>query len=139
MTSIDTCFQPHTDEIDHASMAADAIRCVEQFTEMFNKRDLAGMDSFLHFPHVILSGERLVIWEKPGNISPAFFDDLAKSTGWAKSTYHRKHAVLVSPRKVHLVIDYSRDRADGSIISRHINMWIITFDGGRWGIKQRSY
>jgi hypothetical protein len=34
---------------------------------------------------------------------------------------------------------YSRNRADGSIITQHRNLWIVTWQDGRWGIKQRSY
>lgn len=139
MSNADNLFRPSPDSADDATMIAAAIRCIDDFTDRFNARDLAGMDALLHFPHVILSGEQLVIWDKPGQLPVSFFDDLARSTDWAKSTYQRKEPVLVSPRKVHLVVEYSRDRADGSIISRHCNLWIVTFEHDRWGIKQRSY
>lgn len=139
MTNVDALFQPCPDEADEAVMIAEAARCIERFTERFNARDLAGMDSFLHFPHVILSGEQLVIWEEPGKLPTSFFDDLASATGWARTSYKRKDAVLVNPRKVHLVVEYTRDRVDGSIASNHCNLWIVTLENGRWGIKQRSY
>ncbi len=118
---------------------AEAIACVEAFTERFNAGDAQGMDNVLHFPHLILAGEKLTIWKAPGQLAPGFFDDLAAETGWARSTYHAKRAVLAAPRKVHLLIEYSRDRADGTIISRHANLWIVTLENGRWGVKQRSY
>ena len=139
MTNADALFQPtpHTD--DEAAMIADAIRCVEAFTDSFNARDLGGMDTHLHFPHIILSGEQLVIWSEPGNLPASFFDDLQRDTGWAETRYQCKNPVLVSPRKVHLVVEYTRNRADGSVASSHTNLWIVTLDGGRWGIKQRSY
>ena len=139
MGNADNLFQPHSDGLDDVTMIAAAIRCIDDFTDRFNARDLAGMDALLHFPHVILSGEQLVIWDRPGQLPASFFDDLARTTGWAKSTYRRKEPVLVSPRKVHLLVEYSRDRADGSIASRHRNLWIVTSENGRWGIKQRSY
>jgi hypothetical protein len=139
MTDADKLFQPCSDEADDAAMIAEAISCIDRFTNRFNARDLAGMDALLHFPHVILSGEQLVIWDEAGQLPASFFDDLVRTTGWAKSTYQRKDAVLVSPRKVHLLVEYTRDRADGSVISRHINLWIVTSGHGRWGIKQRSY
>lgn len=41
--------------------------------------------------------------------------------------------MLVSARKVHLVVEYTRNRADGSVVTRHQNLWIITHDAGRWG------
>ena len=139
MSSADNLFQPSTDDADDAATIAAAIRCIDEFTDHFNARDLAGMDALLHFPHVILSGEQLVIWDGPGQLPASFFEDLARTTGWARSTYQRKEAVLVSPRKVHLLVEYSRDRADGSAASRHRNLWIVTSENHRWGIKQRSY
>ena len=139
MTTVAALFQPTPDQDDDAGMIAEAIRCVEGFTARFNARDLAGMDSYLHFPHPILSGEQLVIWDRPGSLPSSFFDELQRETGWAETTRQRKDAVLVSPRKVHLVVEYTRNRADGSVASRHGNLWIVRFADDRWGIKQRSY
>jgi hypothetical protein len=132
-------FIPVGDDIDEAAKIASVIECVEAFTDCFNARDLEGMDARLHFPHVILSGEKLVLWDKPGQLPSTFFEGLSESTGWHHSRYQAKHPVLVSPRKVHLVVDYTRNRSDGSVITSHRNLWIVTFDRGRWGIKQRSY
>lgn len=140
MTRTDTLFQPRPDiTTPEADMIAQAIACVEAFTARFNARDLAGMDARLHFPHIILSGEQLVIWNGPGQLPASFFDDLERDTGWAETRYQRKQAVLVSPRKVHMLLDYTRNRGDGSVASQHSNMWIITYENDRWGIKQRSY
>lgn len=115
-----------------------AIACVEAFTERFNARDADGMDALLHFPHVILDGEKLVIWKEPGLLPQTFFEDLAAS-GWRRSTYHAKQVVLAGPRKAHLLLEYSREGEGGAILGRHANLWIVTFENGRWGIKQRSY
>jgi hypothetical protein len=63
----------------------------------------------------------------------------AALAGWHHTAYQEKQVVLVSPRKVHLLVTYSRNRADGSIITEHRNVWIVTWQDGHWGIKQRSY
>lgn len=139
MISAKTLFQPAFDQTQDAAMIAEAVQCIEAFTDRFNARDLDGMDRLLHFPHIILSGEQLVIWSEPGNLPTSFFDDLYRDTGWVETLYQNKLAVLVSPRKVHFVLDYTRNRADGSVASTHSNLWIVTFEDGRWGIKQRSY
>lgn len=125
-------------QVEHRQAIAAAIACVEAFTERFNARDAAGMDDLLHFPHVILDGERLIVWKTPGQLQPDFFDGLA-ARGWRRSTYQDKRAVLSSPTKVHLVIEYSRDGDGGTVLSRHANLWIVTYEDGRWGIRQRSY
>lgn len=118
---------------------SEAIACIDSFTDAFNARDLAGMDACLHFPHIILSGEQLVIWEEGRQLPANFFNDLERDTGWHRTAYLRRQAVLVSPRKVHLFVEYSRNRADGSVITLHKNLWVVTYDADRWGIKQRSY
>lgn len=118
--------------------ARTAIACIEAFTVHFNARDLRGMDSQLHFPHVILDGARTIIWAKPGQLTEAYFDKLA-ATGWDHSVYHEVRVVLASEDKVHLLVDYSRNAADGATLSRHANLWIVTREAGRWGIKARSY
>jgi hypothetical protein len=132
-------FNPTRDGSDDAAMIADAVRCIEAFTDCFNARDLAGMDAMLHFPHIIHSAEQLVIWDKPGQLPPTFFNDLTASTGWHRTVYQAKLPVLISPRKVHLVVRYTRNRKDGSVSTSHSNLWIVTYEHGRWGVKQRSY
>lgn len=126
----------------HGEGGAEAVRsaidCVEAFTDRFNERDRDGMDARLHFPHVILAGEKLIVWDEPGQHGDSFFKDLV-ATGWDRTTYRRKQVVLATARKVHLLVEYSRDDAAGHPISVHRNLWIVTFDAGRWGIKQRSH
>ena len=139
MADTDSLFQPVSQALSDSDAVAAAITCIEAFTTCFNARDLVGMDACLHFPHIILSGDRLLIWPEGGQMPLCFFDDLHRNTGWVETRYLRQDAVLVSPGKVHLVLDYTRNRADGSVISHHRNLWIVTWEGGRWGIKQRSY
>lgn len=140
MLPMNVLFVPdHDRDSDRAAMIAAAIACIEAFTERFNARDLAGMDAHLHFPHAILSAENMVIWEAPNQVPLDFFDAMVRDNGWDRTVYLDRQAVLVSPRKVHLRVSYTRNRADGSVISQHDNLWIVTLEGGRWGIKARSY
>ncbi|MFD1560521.1 hypothetical protein ACFSHT_33600 [Paraburkholderia silviterrae] len=140
MTRPGSLFLPQQDDPgDDASKVRLALAVLDAFTAAFNARDIAGMDAQLHFPHVILSGEQLVLWETPGQLPPHFFDDLARETGWHHSAWHAREPVLVGPRKVHFAVTWSRNRTDGSIVTLHHNLWIATEEAGRWGIKQRSY
>jgi hypothetical protein len=115
-----------------------ALACIDAFTERFNARDTEGMDAHLHFPHVILAGERLVVWDGPGRHGKTFFRELA-GTGWYRTRYRRREVVLATPSKVHLLVEYSRDDDAGVPLSVHRNLWIVTLDGGRWGLEQRSH
>jgi hypothetical protein len=69
MSNSASLFVPVSDDFDAAAMVAAAIECVEAFMECFNARDFEGMDARLHFPHLILFGEQLVVWERPGQFA----------------------------------------------------------------------
>jgi hypothetical protein len=87
MSNVDSLFIPTPDgAADNAAMVQQALACIGAFTESFNARDLAGMDASLHFPHIILSGEKLVVWDTPGNLTPDFFKDLTYETGWDRTS-----------------------------------------------------
>lgn len=131
-------FEPRrsTDSSKELIAAGDAV--LEAFTARFNARDLTGMDSLLHFPHLIYSGGELLVWQSPGQLSSSFFRDLADA-GWAETVYESKTPVLVLRDKVHFRLVYSRRRGDESVLSMHQNLWIVTRVGGRWGIALRSY
>lgn len=139
MSDLSAIFNPLGHDADSDAMAKAAVATAEAFTERFNARDLVGMDALLHFPHVILSGAKLIVWDEPGQMPAHFFEHLVRTTGWARTHYVELRAVLLNVHKVHLFVDYTRNQGDGSVISRHQNLWIVTQDGGRWGIKQRSY
>ncbi|KLN54188.1 hypothetical protein [Variovorax paradoxus] len=121
---------------------ADAIHeasaCLDRFTERFNARDTAGMDGELHFPHVMLSGADRLEWRAPGNHPADFFGKL-EASGWRRTRYQSKEAVLASADKVHFVVTYTREDAAGTVLSTHRNLWIATRVDGRWGISLRSY
>ncbi|MCJ8300149.1 MAG: hypothetical protein MJK13_14605 [Pseudomonadales bacterium] len=112
--------------------------CLDGFTERFNACDLSGMDSFLHFPHIMYSAAELLIWEKPGQLPSDFFDKLVDG-GWARTVTSQKTPILVSKDKVHFRVHYTRQTDDGTILTEHDNIWFITRIEDRWGIALRSY
>jgi hypothetical protein len=63
---------------DNDSMISDAMECLLKFADCFEKEDLDGMDACCHFPHYIISGNEVICWEKPGQLSVSFFDALKK-------------------------------------------------------------
>jgi hypothetical protein len=68
MTNAASLFLPAADGTDGGAMVAHAIACIDAFKEAFNRRDMHGIDAHLHFPHGILSGEKLVVGEQPGQL-----------------------------------------------------------------------
>jgi len=115
-----------------------ASACLDRFTAHFNACDLAGMDTELHFPQVLVSGAEVVVWEAPGRHPDDFFDRL-RASGWRETRYEAKEPVLASEDKVHFVVTYTRRGEGGGVLSTHRNLWIVTHKSGRWGIALRSY
>lgn len=118
-------------------VVASAQACIERFSSAFNSRDLHGMDAELHFPHVMFSGSAQLIWPGPGQHPPDLFYAL-RSVGWAKSVYLDIAPVAVASGKVHFLVTYERQGADGNVISSHVNLWIVKWQNERWGIALRS-
>lgn len=112
--------------------------CLDRFTAAFNACDTRAMDGALHFPHIMLSGAERLDWPVPGQHPVDFFDKL-KASGWARTKYLSKDAVLVSADKVHVVVTYTRENQYGVVLSTHKNLWIATRVAGKWGISLRSY
>lgn len=115
-----------------------ASACLDRFTAHFNACDPVAMDAELHFPHILMSGAEVVVWETPGGHPPDFFDRL-HAGGWRETRYETKEPVLASEDKVHFVVTYTRRGDGGVILSTHRNLWIVTRKSGRWGIALRSY
>ena len=115
-----------------------ASACLDRFTAHFNACDLVGMDAELHFPHILLSGAELVVWNGPGEHPADFFDRL-RASGWRETRYEAKEPVLASEDKVHFVVTYTRRGEAGVVLSTHRNLWIVTLKSDRWGIALRSY
>lgn len=120
------------------SMIEGALNCMNKFSYYFEREDLVGMDACCQFPHFILSGNQVVCWEKPGQLTPDFFLSLKKQ-GFLKTVVDYRDVILVSENKVHLKYGYSRIAVDGTVMSKHDNVWILTFLNGVWGIQVRSY
>ncbi len=117
---------------------AAALACLDAFTVAFNARDAAGMDAQLHFPHILLTGGQSVVWKTPGQLPEGWFQTL-EASGWRRSVYHARTPILVSADKAHVLVDYSREGEGGHVLGRQQNLWILTREAGRWGIKVRSY
>ncbi len=49
-----------------------------------------------------------------------------------------RRAVQSCGDKVHFAVQFTRYRADGSVIGHYPSMWIVTLRDGRWGVEARS-
>ena len=116
----------------------EALAAVDAYMDAFNRRDLAGMDASLHFPHVRIASGAVAVMEKPGSMPEDFFARFAAATGWEYSRWDYRRAVQSSSDKVHFAVQFTRYRGDGSAIGAYPSIWIVTRNEGRWGVQARS-
>lgn len=138
MKDYNKIFKPNKGVEYDEELILGAIKCLDDFGEQFNSQNLEGMDNFLHFPHYLLSGNELIVWETRGQLPETFFDDL-KEQGWNMTVTQKREVILISRDKVHFKVKYTREREDGTVISEHENVWIVIYKDKRWGIFLRSY
>jgi len=123
---------------------AGARACMDGFMAAFNAQDLAALrDTWFHFPHVRFHSGRVSTWETP----EAYTADSVRThraahagqwDGWARTAWDYVEAVDAGADKVHFRVQFTRFRADGSVIGSYKSLYIVTFKDGRWGIQGRS-
>jgi hypothetical protein len=117
-----------------------AVKAAIGYMGAFNESDANKSDSFINFPHALVGANGvLVMREKAGTLSsPKSFTDFRQRYGWNHTCWDSRMVVQSNVNKVHLVVTYSRYRADGSKIGTFPSIWIMTQQDNHWGFKLRS-
>jgi hypothetical protein len=116
--------------------AGAALAVLDRFMAALNAVDEHALLATLHFPHYRLASGRMRIWEQPG---PYLGDFLARAgADWHHSEWDFRRIIAAGPSKVHLDVQFTRYRADNSVIGSFRSLWIVTEYGGRWAVAARS-
>jgi len=116
-----------------------ALNAAISFMNSFNNQDNEGYSNACNFPHArIGKGGKLLITEESPIQDENFFPWFTRDYGWNHSCWDYRQVIQSDLNKVHLQIQFSRYRADGSKIGVFPSVWIITDQEGHWGIKMRS-
>jgi hypothetical protein len=124
-----------TGESESAAEAA-AIDVLDKHIAALNARDPAAIAATLHFPHYRLAGGGMRIWETPAR----YFDDFRARAGgdWHHSAWDFRKLIAATADKVHLEVQFTRYRSDGSAIASYLSIWVVTRIDGRWAAQLRS-
>ena len=115
---------------------AEAMAVLDRHMAALNARDAEALAATLHFPHHRLSQGRLQTWESPASYHADF---LARAgDGWARSAWDYRNLVAASADKVHLDVQFTRYRGDGSSMGSFRSLWVVSKLGGRWAAQLRS-
>ena len=117
-----------------------AVSAANAYMEAFNSRDSSKCHESLNFPHVRLgmANQKIRIMESPSQTPPINFEWFVNVYKWNHSCWDYRKVMQSNPNKVHLAIQFSRYRSDGTKIGIFPSFWVITKQEGHWGIKMRS-
>jgi hypothetical protein len=120
---------------DEAAAGA-ALAVLDRFMAALNVGNEPALLATLHFPHYRLAGGRMRVWDQPG----AYLGDFLARAGadWHHSEWDFRKVIAAGAAKVHLDVQFTRYRADNSVIGAFRSLWIVTQDDGRWAVAARS-
>jgi hypothetical protein len=109
---------------------------LDRFMEALNAGNEPALLAALHFPHYRLAGGRMRVWDQPGT----YLSDFLARAGadWYHSEWDFRKVITAAVTKVHLDVQFTRYRADSSVIGSFRSLWIVTKDDGRWAVAARS-
>lgn len=114
----------------------------DDFLSTFNALDPEGHAATLAYPHVRLASGRVRLWETYDDAVAAMTVSMARirdALGWDHSTWDHKRVIHVGERKVHLDVQFTRYRPDGSVIGVYPAVYVVVEDEqGAWRIQARS-
>lgn len=113
-------------------------RVLDAFMAALNAHDAAAMDRCMHFPHPRIADARVVVYPRPGTNPMDLFERLQQADGWSHSRWERREVIQCNDAKAHVMLSYTRFRADGSVIGVYDSLYVLTAIDGRWGIQARS-
>lgn len=137
-TPTEVTIRGKTNMNENEAAEAEAIKLLDTYLDAVNGKDDEAGEATFHFPHIRISEEKVTIWQAPGEGSLDRFRKFAAEDGWSHSTWDSRRVLHHSNRKIHLEVQFTRYRADESVIGQYRSIYILTHHDGRWGIQARS-
>jgi hypothetical protein len=108
--------------------------------QSFNAGDADGHARTLAYPHVRIASGAVVVWQNLDEAIPAMKQAIAalRRAGWDHSVWDYRRVIHSRPEKVHLDVQFTRYRNDGTIIGVYPAVYIVVSQGGTWLIQARS-
>lgn len=124
----------------NADAVAGALEVTDSFMQSFNAGDADRHVRTLAYPHVRLAAGAVRIWRSREEALPAMERALAalRKTGWDHSVWDHRRVVHARPDKVHLDVQFTRCRNDGSLIGAYPAVYVVVNHGDVWLIQARS-
>ncbi len=125
--------------MSEARAREEALAAVDRYLAALNARDTEAIRAAFNFPHMRIGAKgNLSRFEKPEDYDFAHFYRATSADGWHHTGWDRTEAVYATGGKVHVAVDFTRYREDGSVIGHYFSLYIVTCQGGHWGIQVGS-
>lgn len=117
-----------------------AIAAIADFMAALNAGDADGLYDLLHLPHVRISGGGVAIWRDRSELEATYLRDFYERAGpdWHHTILDSAEVLHQAESKAHILIQFTRCRADGAAIAAYRSLWIMTRVNGGWGAQARS-
>lgn len=113
-----------------------AMAVLDEHMAALNAGDNARLCATLHFPHYRLASGKMQVWEIPDSYLADFH--ARAGAGWHHSLWDFRNLIAAGPEKIHLDVQFTRYRADNSIMGSYRSLWIVAKLDGRWAVQARS-
>src|SRR5262245_8536895 len=128
------------DRDDHEAVDG-ALAVTDAFLATFNAGDAPGHAATLAYPHVRLASGTVRIWNDIDEAVPAMelaIAALRDRAGWDHSEWDHRNVIHARGEKVHLDVQFTRYRANGSVIGVYPAVYVILRNPTSWLIQCRS-
>lgn len=113
-----------------------ALAAVDRYLAALNARDTDAIRAAFNFPHLRIGAQgNLVHYETPADYEFGHFFRATSRDGWHHTKWDKTTAVFATVGKVHVAVDFTRYREDGSVIGHYFSLYIVTCQAGHWGIQ----
>jgi hypothetical protein len=123
---------------DRESIQAACNVVLDAFMRALNAHDAAGMDACMHFPHTRFADRSIKVYPAAGENPMDLFARLQAQDGWSYSRWEEREVIQHNADKAHVLLSYTRFRANHSAIGVYDSLYVMTKVEGRWGIQARS-
>lgn len=127
--------------MDSAAIERAVFAVMDDFIESYRRADAKAEAATYQFPHYRLANGVMSAWDRPGAEVEAWMNATYKTlreSGYDHSAWTRRKIIHMSESKVHVDTEFTRYRKDGTVMATSDSLYILTKEGGRWGIKMRS-
>jgi hypothetical protein len=120
---------------------AEAMAVTDAFLATFNAGDARGHAETLAYPHVRLASGTVRVWDSLADGIAGMewaIPALREHAEWDHSKWDHRRVIHDGDDKVHLDVQFTRYRADGSVIGVYPAVYVIVRTDERWLIQARS-